>query len=85
MDQNQNSYRRAAAKAFFDSLDQLQETLDVADLPTAKPQPPAAKPNPSKPEKTSRSTFTLADLEEAAADIEQFMQAKNPGATPTEY
>lgn len=77
MDQHQRELRRASAKAFLESLDQLNETLH-APAPTPKPIPARPTPAPSSPKKTKPRQFTLAELEDALADIEQFMENKNP-------
>jgi hypothetical protein len=78
MDLHQRELRRAAAEAFIESLDKLQETLCSAEnqpnppAPEAIAQPPAKAPEPSKPP----IEINLDTLEQAVADIEQFMQAK---------
>lgn len=64
----QQELRRAAAKAFMESLDKLQETLSESEAKT-KAQPTAA---PAMPE--------LEEFEQAVADIEQFMQSKGESA-----
>lgn len=69
MDQHQQELRQAAARAFVQSLDQLQETLQTSDeqsIPVEHSQPDRAE---------SRSfQFDLNSLEQAVADIEQFME-----------
>lgn len=72
--QDQHSYRRAAAEAFFDSLDQLQEALEVPDFPCANFEPPSEIEEAEKAR--SGKTFSLAELEQAVADIEEFFQAQ---------
>ncbi len=59
MDHQQRELRRAAAQAFAESLNKLEQTLC----------PPDAEPVIAAP-------ISLLDLEQAVADIEQFMQAK---------
>jgi len=94
MDQQQRDLRRAAAQAFMQSLEQLQETLQPdddpsADDPSADDQmtqstvppvvQPAAQPtgmDPDEPMETSALDFDLSSLEQAVADIEEFIQAK---------
>ncbi len=70
MDQSQRELRQAAAEAFMESLDQLQETLQ------SSPEPPAivAPVNPEQPRKTSSSQFDLDTFEQAVADIEEFIE-----------
>lgn len=70
MDQRQQELRHAATKAFIESLDQLHETLQPADLDSTHPQKSIA----SKPEACSPNEFDLSSFEQAAADIEQFME-----------
>ncbi len=65
--------RQAAARALDEAIDQLQTVLQ-SDEPLAPadiaPQPQA---NQAEPKATS---FDLSSFEQAAADIEQFIQAK---------
>lgn len=75
MNQEQQSHRRAAAKAFFDSLDQFQETLEISDSQSNITQTPPANDISRQPERRVKSSFNLADLEEAVADIDQYFQS----------
>jgi hypothetical protein len=68
MDQQQE-LRRAAAKAFIESLDKLQETLCPSEKEALKSQPIVAAQE--LPE------LQLEEFEQAVADIEQFMQSKH--------
>lgn len=72
MNHNQQELRDAANKAFMDSLEQLEATLGYSqDTP---PRPAAAVPSKPQPQSSSAAVpINLADLEEAAADIEQYM------------
>ena len=73
MDQQQQELRRAAARAFLDSLDQLQETLKPVNGQAA---PAIVQPEAKKqklPNSGSRTPIDLSSFEQAAADIEQFM------------
>lgn len=81
--QDQHSYRRAADEAFFDSLNQLEETLELADAPVPEPRPISKSGNSS--EKASQTAFSLADLEQAVQDIEQFFQSQYPESKFTEF
>ncbi|MEB3338339.1 MAG: hypothetical protein VKJ46_12810 [Leptolyngbyaceae bacterium] len=91
MDQHQRELRHAAAQAFLESLDKLQETLNSADQPPEDPKP---KPSPEsanrshapnhttrtlsplpKRDRASSVAFDLAALEDAVADIERYMQS----------
>lgn len=65
----QQELRRAAARAFMESLDKLQETLSASEV-EAKAQPTTA---PAMPE-------PLEEFEQAVADIERFMQSKGESA-----
>lgn len=77
MNQRQQNLRYAAARAFMESLDQLQETL----------QPSEAQPTPTAPEQVdhrrgdaaSSDPFDLSSFEQAVADIEAFIQQKQGG------
>ncbi|MGV0025065.1 hypothetical protein [Phormidesmis priestleyi] len=71
MDSHQQQLRRAATEAFFESLDKLQETLGVDGKPIPVSPPKAAPPPPE-----SGSQISLASLEQAVADIEQFMRTR---------
>jgi hypothetical protein len=71
MDSHQEELRRAATEAFFESLDKLQETLGVDD------QPIPVSPHKATPtQEASEPEISLASLEQAVADIEQFMQTR---------
>jgi hypothetical protein len=77
MDRDQQDLRRASARAFFESLDQMNE------LARAQDKSQNTKPNPQSTgsaakQKKPKATFSFAELEEAIADIEQFMQSKEP-------
>ena len=89
MNQHQQELRQAAAEAFIESLNQLQETLQVPAVVSTSSAAiyssnhpadpnlvnhPASSPAERHP-KTSGS-FDLSSFEQAAADIEQFIQAK---------
>lgn len=72
MDQHQRELRRAAAEAFFESLDKLQETLCTEGQPIQAPREADKEVAKSDPE-----SFSESSLEQAVADIEQFMQSKD--------
>jgi hypothetical protein len=73
MGQPQQDIRRAAAEAFKQSLDQLQQTLESTQEPSKPPQTPRPEPTP-KPVTDRSVPFDLSAWEEAIADIEQFIQ-----------
>jgi hypothetical protein len=108
MDQCQQQQRRAAARAFMQSLNQLEETL-LPDLvppaPAVAPEPQASHPRPMKIDSPKmgnpkmdklEESFALApssgqsaalssvdqsldqSFEDAVADIEQFIQDRQP-------
>lgn len=86
--------RRAAAKAFMESIDNLCDSFKTPtdEMAKAKSQsastPPPRPPRPAHPplaplvplvpppKITKAPHFSFADLEEAIADIEQFMQSQ---------
>ncbi len=74
MGQPQYEIRRAAAEAFKQSLDQLQQTLESTQEPS-KPHPPRREPAP-QPTTDRSAKFDLSAWEEAIADIEQFIQQR---------
>jgi len=81
MDNYKRELRRDAARSFFESLDKLQDNLQLGDRQPAKSQGPSGPGSQSKPERGRAARFDLADLEQAAADIEQFFQQRNRGST----
>ncbi len=78
MDLQQQDARRAAARAFIESLDKLQETLCSDAGQAATPAPEAIEAVVGSPSQTPVE-INLDTLEQAVADIEQFMQAKEQG------
>lgn len=75
MDLQQQDARRAAAKAFIESLDKLQETLCSNAGQAAVPKPKAVEKVANVLSEDSIE-INLDTLEQAVADIEQFMQTK---------
>ncbi|WP_017719454.1 hypothetical protein [Kamptonema formosum] len=82
MDNYQRELRRDAARSFFESLDKLQDNLQLGDRQQAKSQEQSGMGSQSKPQRGRPARFTFADLEQAAADIEEFFQERN--RLPTE-
>jgi hypothetical protein len=76
MDQQQRKLRQAAAREFMESLEQLEQTLLSSQ---DKPSPGAASAARSNPGKSDRDStiFSPEALEEAAADLEQFMDEQD--------
>lgn len=75
MDLNQRELRSAAEQAFLDSLNQLQETLKTEEAKPQKPPAPMAL-NARSPQRLPRKAapaFSLDDLEQAVADIEEYI------------
>lgn len=83
MDRKQQNVRRAAAQAFMESLNQLQ---DVLGSETASAAPPATgkplrQPTDLRLEKSAVPPQSdLTEFEQAAADIEAFMQNQSEQA-----
>lgn len=75
MDLQQQDARRAAAKAFIESLDKLQETL-CSDAGRAVISEPKVVEKAASSPSENPVVINLDTLEQAVADIEQFMQAK---------
>ncbi len=75
MEQHEEDYnlRRIAAQAFFESIEQLQDSLNELPVSDAKTPKQPGKTNSSK--KTEKA-FDLAELEQAVADIEQYLESK---------
>lgn len=72
MDQQQQKLRSAATRAFMESLDHLEQALQET---ASMPETPAAPPKQIQPPSPD-AEFDLSSFEQAAADIEQFMQAR---------
>lgn len=66
MDQSQRELRHSAAAAFLESLEQLERQLQSA----------AEAPAEAERQASGAETIDLDDLADAAADIEQFIQAQ---------
>jgi ribosomal protein S9 len=79
MNSQQQELRYAASQAFIESLDQLSDRLSQPD-PTLAAEParrdtPRARFAKRSPRESSQ--FTVQDLEDAVADIEQFTQERS--------
>ncbi|MDX2231076.1 MAG: hypothetical protein NW220_15670 [Leptolyngbyaceae cyanobacterium bins.349] len=74
MNQQQES-RQAAAQAFFESLEQLQQSLEVVDnQPAISPTVGHTSTKATPPAEVS---FDLNVWEDAIADIDQYIQDHN--------
>lgn len=70
----QREVRRAAAQAFMESLEQLQQTLESANEKPNAPRSSSSRPT----EVTAKSaSFDLNSWEEAIADIDQFINQQS--------
>jgi len=77
-DDDQKDSRRTSAQSFFESLDELFDSMEASSSPAAQPQSPAVDPKPSSPPKKARpAKINLSDFEDAIADLEQFIQKKH--------
>lgn len=91
MDPMSSKSRRAAAEAFQASLNQLQQSLQVGDdsgdgTPSLTPAAEEQAQPPSRPVQSryaSAAAFSVTELEEAVADIEQFIQDQQENADPS--
>lgn len=80
MDHGSQELRRAAEEAFMQAIAQLETTLQLPDEVT---DPSTASPKiTQQPTDSANSTFDLSALADAAADIEQFIQAQTPTQSP---
>ncbi|MGL5063856.1 MAG: hypothetical protein ACRC62_28040 [Microcoleus sp.] len=77
-DGDQKDLRRASAQAFFESLDQLFDSIESNNNQPAqaKPQPPQPQ-SPTPPQKPKPAKINLSDFEDAIADLEQFIKHKH--------
>jgi hypothetical protein len=76
MDQHQQDLRRAAAQAFMESLDQLQETLCPAEAETAECSEDDIPTVIEFMELPLSDEDDALDFEQAVADIDRFMQSQ---------
>ena len=80
---NQRDLRREATRSFFDSLDQLQKTLTDEEVQQQKSQTAVERDTPAKTGKKP-GKIDLSELEQAAADIEEFFRSKSPKTTDSQ-
>lgn len=73
MSNHQHEDREAAEKAFLDSLNALQERLQLVEDQKAASAREAERQAVQRA-KEEKGTFTLHDLEEAVADIDEFFK-----------
>ncbi len=73
MGQPQQEVRQAAAEAFKQSLDQLQQSLESTQQ---SPKPHSPSLHSPKPKIERSAKFDLNVWEDAIADIEQFIQQR---------
>lgn len=77
-DDNQKDSRRASAQSFFESLDELFDSIEASSNEAAQPQSPTVAPkSSSQPKKARPAKINLSDFEDAIADLEQFIQKKH--------
>lgn len=72
MNQHQQNPRSAADRAFVESLNQLQKTLQPAAKQSAQPVVPVNDDHTS----TDPDPFDLSSFEQAVADIEAFIETR---------
>ena len=81
MEQDQQYLRRAAAKKFQESLNQLEGILQ--ENPTEEEIPPESPSSRSEPILSENSVLDdLEALEEAVVDIEQYLEQKTKKNQP---
>lgn len=77
-DDDQKDSRRASAQSFFESLDELFDSIEAKSSPTAESLSAAVEPKSSIPPKKAKpAKINLSDFEDAIADLEQFIQKKH--------
>lgn len=77
-DDDQKDSRRASAQSFFESLDELFDSIEASSNEPAQPQSPTVAPkSSSQPKKARPAKINLSDFEDAIADLEQFIQKKH--------
>lgn len=75
MNQSQQELRRAASKAFMESLDQLGMSLNSeAEEASEAKTAPVPEPQASVKKTPAAQAMSVEELEDAVADIEQFIQ-----------
>ncbi|XHX78607.1 MAG: hypothetical protein RBJ76_01345 [Stenomitos frigidus ULC029] len=72
MNQRQHDPRYAANRAFAESLNQLQKTLQSTDAKAVQ----SLKPDHNEPDSANSTSFDLSSFEQAVADIEAFMETR---------
>ncbi|NJL35676.1 MAG: hypothetical protein HC899_02180 [Leptolyngbyaceae cyanobacterium SM1_4_3] len=80
MDQGAQELRRAAAEAFMQAIAQLETTLQ-SPSETTDPTPASLNSTKQQPDSADLA-FGLDALADAAADIEQFIQAQTQSKPP---
>lgn len=77
-DDDQKDSRRASAQSFFESLDELFDSIEANSSEAAQSQSATVEPKSSSPPKKVRpAKINLSDFEDAIADLEQFIQKKH--------
>ena len=77
-DDDQKDLRRASAQSFFESLDELFDSIESNSTQAAQPKSPPPQAKSSSPPKKARpAKINLSDFEDAIADLEQFIQNKH--------
>ena len=77
-DDDQKDLRRASAQSFFESLDELFDSIESNSSQPAPPKSPPPQAKSSSPPKKARpAKINLSDFEDAIADLEQFIQSKH--------
>ncbi|MBM0743494.1 hypothetical protein JOY44_18065 [Phormidium sp. CLA17] len=83
MGQQQHEGRRAAMQAFMESLAQLEQTFEPAEL--VENLPPQNSPSSlcaSEQATQEAAQFSLSSFEDAIADLEQFIQNSQSSKSP---
>jgi hypothetical protein len=81
-DDDQKNLRRASAQSFFQSLDELFDSIEsnssqAVEPQSRSPQAKSSSQSSSPPKKARPAKINLSDFEDAIADLEQFLQNKH--------
>ena len=77
MKNDPHKHHPSSEEEFMDALEKLEQTLESHDLPVSPKSPHKPAPKVHKHHSKPKAEFLLSALEEAAADIDRFMESKH--------